>query len=134
MIIKKKELAAKALSVGKDRIKFVRARLDEIKDAITKQDIKDLVVAGAIVIKPIKGRKTNIKRRNRRGVGKVKKKVNKRKQNYVKLTRKLRTYVKNLKERGSLTSEEAKEIRKKIRNKTYKNKANLKLNLGETKE
>jgi len=133
MKIKKKDLAAKALGVGKDRIKFVRARLDEIKDAITKQDIRDLVVAGAIVVKPVKGKKTNVKRRNRRGVGKVKKKVNKRKQEYVKLTRKLRQYVKNLKERGDLTSEETKEIRKKIRNKTYKSKANLKLNLGENK-
>ncbi len=38
----KKELAAKALKVGKERIVFVEARLDEIKEAITKQDMRDL--------------------------------------------------------------------------------------------
>ena len=65
MIIKKKELAAKALKVGKGRIKFVNARLDEIKEAITKQDIKDLVLSGSIIINPIKGRRKNIKRKNR---------------------------------------------------------------------
>ncbi|HIH52186.1 MAG TPA: 50S ribosomal protein L19e, partial [Nanoarchaeota archaeon] len=83
MIIKKKELAAKALKIGKERVKFVRIRLDEIKDAITKQDIRDLVETGAIIIKPVKGRRTNIKRKNRKGQGKVKKKVNKRKREYV---------------------------------------------------
>ncbi len=134
MIIKKKELAAKALNVGKDRIKFVHARLEEIKEAITKQDIRDLVVAGAIIIKPVKGRKTNIKRRNKRGTGKVRKKVKKRKEEYVKLTRKLRTHVKTLKKEGTLSREEAKEIRKQIKNKAFKSKANLKLNIEDMKK
>ena len=39
---KKKELAARTLTIGKDRIMFNTSRLDEIKEAITKQDIKDL--------------------------------------------------------------------------------------------
>lgn len=127
MILNKRELAAKTLKVGKARITFVRARLDEIKEAITKQDIRDLVVNGAILVKPIKGRKTNTKRKNRRGVGKVKNKVNTRKQDYVIITRKLRNYVREQKKQGRLSSEEVKEIRKRIRNRAYKSKANLKL-------
>ncbi|NCN52008.1 hypothetical protein GW931_03275 [archaeon] len=131
MIINKKELAAKALKVGKERIKFVKVRLDEIKDAITKQDIRDLVISGAITIKPVKGRKTNVKRKNRRGQGKVKKKVKKRKKEYVKITRKLRKHVKMLKEQGKITNEEKKQIRKEIRNKAFKSKSNLLLHIGE---
>jgi len=122
----KKELAARTLKVGKERIVFVVARLNEIKEAITKQDIKDLNKDGAILIKEIKGRKKKIKKKKKRTTGKIRKKVNTRKQDYVKLTRKLRKHVVELKKQGKLSSEEVKEIRKKIRNKQYKNKANLK--------
>jgi large subunit ribosomal protein L19e len=127
MKLNKRDLAAKTLKVGKDRITFVRARLEEIKEAITKQDIRDLVVSGAILVKPIKGRKTNTKRKNRRGVGKVKKKVNVRKKEYVIMTRKLRNYVQEQKKQGRLSKEEVIEIRKRIRNRAFKSKANLKL-------
>ena len=51
---KKKILAAKALKVGKERIIFLKPRLEEIKEAITKQDIKDLYKEGAIKIKEVK--------------------------------------------------------------------------------
>jgi len=123
----KKELAAKTFAVGKDRVVFVEERLSEIKEAITKQDLKYLAQAGAIKIKPVKGRKVNVKRKNRRGVGKIKLKVNKRKQEYVIITRKLRAYASELKKQGKLTKEEVTEIRKKIRNRAFKSKANLKL-------
>lgn len=123
----KKELAAKTLKVGKDRISFVKERSAEIKEAITKQDIRDLVTEGAIKVNPVKGRKTNTKRKNKRGTGKVKVKVNKRKQEYVIITRKLRNYVKELYNQGKLSREEVKDIRKKIRNRAFKSKANLKL-------
>jgi ribosomal protein L19E len=122
----KKELAAKTLKVGKERIVFVRERLPEIKEAISKQDMKDLHSDGAILIKEIKGRKTNVKRKNKRGTGKVKKKVNMRKERYMIIVRKLREYVKELKLQGKLTKEEVVEIRKKIRNHEFKSKANLK--------
>ncbi len=134
MIIKKKELAAKALNVGKERVKFVKIRLDEIKDAITKQDIRDLVMSGAIIVKPVKGRKSNVKRKNRRGQGKVKRKVKKRKEEYVKITRKLRKHVKILKTQGKINHEESKQIRKEIRNKIFKSKASLNAHIGENKK
>ncbi len=133
MKLNKRNLAAKALKVGKERIVFVRARLEEIKEAITKQDIRDLVETGAVIVKPVKGRKTNVKRKNRRGTGKIKKKINKRKQEYVTITRKLRNYVKELEKQGKLTKDEVKEIRKNIRNRAFKSKANLKLYVEEMK-
>ena len=134
MKLNKRALAAKTMKVGKDRITFIRARLEEIKEAITKQDMRDLVVSGAIIIKPIKGRKTNVTRKNKRGTGKIKKKINKRKQEYVIMTRKLRRYVEEMKKQGKLSKEEVVEIRKRIRNRAFKSKANLKLHIGGLRE
>jgi len=126
----KKELASRALKVGKERIIFVSERKDEIKEAITKQDIRDLYKDRAIKIKEISGRKKVVGRKRKRGPGNIKKKVNTRKRDYVIMTRKLRAYVKSLRERGELSVEEAKDIRKKIRNKTFKSKANLRDYIG----
>ncbi|GAJ13137.1 unnamed protein product [marine sediment metagenome] len=131
---KKKELAARTLKVGKERIVFMSGRLDEIKEAITKQDIRDLRTEGAIMIKGIKGRKKNIKRKTRRSTGNIRKKVKKRKQEYVKVTRKLRSFVSEMKKEGKLSKEEVEEIRKKIRNRLFKSKAHLKEYIGGLKK
>ncbi len=122
----KKRLAASALKVGVNRIVFNSERLDEIKEAITKQDIRDLKEGGAISIREVKGRRKQVKRKTRRRVGKIKVKVNTRKQDYVKVTRKLRGYLKELLKRGQIEKEDYKEARKKIRNRDYKSKRNLK--------
>ena len=81
---------------------------------------------GIISIKLIKGRRKNVKRKTRRGPGKIKKKVNIRKQTYVKITRKLRTYIKALKERSDITKDHYWDLRKKVRMRVFKSKANLK--------
>ncbi|MBU0958708.1 MAG: hypothetical protein KKB31_02055 [Nanoarchaeota archaeon] len=126
---KKKALAIKTLKVGKGRIIFQKERLAEIKEAITKQDIRDLKKEGAIVVIGIKGRKKNTKRANRRSYGKIRKKVNKSKKEYILTTRKLRKHVRGLRQQGELSREEALEIRKKIRNRMFRSKAHLKENL-----
>ncbi len=130
---KKKSLSARTLNIGKDRIQFIASRLEDIKQALSKADIRDLFKDGAIKIKPIKGKKKVVKRK-RRGPGKIKKKINQRKQEYVKSTRKLRAYVAELKKKGELNLEEVKEIRKKIRNRRFKSKAQLKIYIKNLKK
>jgi len=131
----KKELAAKTLGVGKSRIVFVLERMDEIKEALTKEDIRALHQEGAILVKDVKGRKTQVKKKkSKRSVGNIRKKVNRRKKDYVIITRKLRKFSGELKNQGRLSGEEVKEIRKKIRNKEFKSKANLKLYIGELRK
>ena len=127
---KKKSLAARTLKVGKKRILFVKSRLEEIKEAITKQDIKDLQSEGAILIKEIKGKRKNIKKKKNRGPGSIKKTVNTRKQLYVIMTRKLRKYTNEMKKQGGISSEDVIEIRKRIRNKKFRSKAHLKEHIG----
>lgn len=121
---KKKALAVRALGVGEKRIKFLEPRLEEIKEALTKQDIRDLYKDGAIVIKNISGRKTSTKKKKKRSVGNVRKKVNKRKQEYVAMTRKLRKHLAKIKTK--LTKKENEDLRNKIKNKFFTSNATFK--------
>lgn len=125
-LINKKELAKKVLGVGKNRIIFSQEGLNEIKEAITKQDILSMHQEGLILIKPIKGRKTVVRRKTKRGPGKIRRTIKKRKQTYVKITRKLRRYVKELKNQAKIDLEMYKALRGKIRMRYFKSKAHLK--------
>jgi large subunit ribosomal protein L19e len=130
-LLNKRELAAKVLGVGKNRLYFVNENLAEIKEAITRQDILDLYKAGAIQIKEIKGRRKIIKRKNKRKTGKVKKKVKKTKAEYVIITRKLRTFLKHSMKTGKVDKEKYREVRRQIRARKFKSKRHLKEHLEE---
>lgn len=129
---KKKALAARTFNVGIERIEFLNPRLEEIKEAITKQDIRDLYKDGAIKIKPVKGRKRKIQKKKKRTTGNIRKRINRRKKEYVAITRKLRKYL--LEKKGKLTEKEIKDVRKKIRNRFFKSKTHLKEYFGGTKK
>ncbi len=120
----KKELAKRTFGVGKDRIVFVESRAEDIKEAITKQDIRDLINDGAILILNGYGRRKNAgkKRENR----KVRKNINVRKRNYVILTRKLRRSLAEMHSSNRISKEKVTELRKKIRNKAFRSKAHMK--------
>ena len=122
----KKDLVARTLGIGKKRIIFNKERLNEIKEAITKEDVKQLVGDGAIMIREIKGRKKAQKRNNRRRAGSVKKKVNQSKREYIIMVRKLRAYIAELKRKELINNVAYRELRKQIKLKAFKSKANLK--------
>jgi large subunit ribosomal protein L19e len=130
---KKKSLTKRTFNVGDDRIIFVDSRLNEIKEAITKQDIRDLQKSGAIIIKEIHGRKNNPKRKNR-SIGNVRKKIGSRKRNYVIMTRKLRKYARSQLAAGKISKENLKDAGKKIRNKYFRSKAHMKEHFGGNKK
>jgi len=126
---KKKELASRALNVGKNRVSFASSRLEEIKDAITKQDIRDLVESGAIKINPVSGRK-KVERKSNRSQGNIRKIPDSRKKDYVMLTRKLRNYTAEMKNLGKIKESHIESLRKGIRNKQFKSQAHLKEHIG----
>ena len=123
---KKKELAARALSLGKERIIFNKERLEEIKEAITKQDMRDLLKNGAISTLPIKGKLTKPKRKTRRREGSIKKKVNHRKRDYIIITRKLRGFISELRKKEIIAQPEYKKLRNEIRAKNFRSKSHMK--------
>lgn len=122
---KKKNLASKVLGVGKDRIIFMNESLAEIKEAITRRDILDLVNAGAIQLREISGRKTVVKRKHRRGIGKVEQRVPNKKTKYVALTRKLRTTVRGLRAMKKINNEQYHGIRRMIKASKFKSRRHL---------
>ena len=71
-----KRLSSEVLKVGINRVKFDESRLDDIKEAITKRDIKELISDKAISSKPIRGiskfrsRKIKVQKRKGRQIGK----------------------------------------------------------------
>jgi len=125
---KKKELAKRTFGVGEKRIVFIESRLEDIKEAITKQDMRDLREDGAILVTNVAGRRRKITKRSR-SPGNIRKKVNKRKKEYVTITRKLRKHLRGEKEQGNLSKEESDDLRKKVRNRIFKSKAQLKEHL-----
>ena len=122
---KKKALASKTLRVGKNKIIFVKSRIDEIKEAITKQDIRDLYGEGAILIRQTIGRRKVKKKRKKSSAGNVRKTIKMRKRKYIILTRKLRRHLKEHGRTGKISKEHVDKIRNKIKNKEFKNKFNL---------
>lgn len=122
---KKKQLAARTLRVGVERIRFNSNSINEIKEAITKQDIRDLVVSKAIFINEVRGRKSNSPRKRRRA-GSIRMRPNSRKKDYMTLTRKLRSYLSEIRKHGSISNEEFLKLRKGVRSKNFRNKAHLK--------
>ena len=123
---KKVALAIRTLGVGRDRIIFNKERLNEIKEAITKQDIRDLVRDGAIIIMNVSGRKTHQKRKTRRRQGSIRKKVVNSKREYMIITRKLRRYLAHLKKTGNITNEKYRKLRTEIRTRAFKSLSSMK--------
>ena len=130
-LAKRKELAAKVLGVGKNRVIFSKDNLGEIKEAITRMDILDLHKSGAIKIREVSGRKKIMRRKHRRRTGKIKGNVSRRKAEYVIITRKLRKFVRGLVRTGKVDKDRNRELRRQIRARKFKSKRHLKETLGE---
>ena len=127
----KKQLAAKVLNVGKDKIIFVPESLGEIKEAITRQDISDLFKNGAILIREQRGRLKTVRRKHRRGIGKVKKKAIDTKRVYMDLTRKLRLSASGLLRMKKINKDQYRNARKMIRASRFKSRRHLMESLNE---
>jgi len=127
----KKYFVARTMNVGMSRIVFNKERLNEIKEAITKQDIRDLVRDGAIFIKPINGRAKVERRTSRRRAGSIRKKVKNGKREYMTMTRKLRAYLGELRKQEAITRDQWVTLRKRVRARHFRSKAHMKEEIGQ---
>jgi len=123
-----KRLAARILGTGENKVWMNPFRVSEIKEAITKHDIRDLIKDGAIKAKEITGIKTKIKRK-RKGEGSKKGRVSRSKWDYMLKIRKLRKYIKLLKENSILSIPEAKKLRSLSKAGHFKSQRHLKENI-----
>ena len=140
----KKRLAARVTGVGVHRIRFDTDHLDDIADAITRENIKSLITANTIKIKSFtgtsKGRAHDKKaQRNKRGTTQGSKQGRKgarvgKKEVYVAKVRALRRLLKIAKDRKDLTNPEFWALYKKVGGNTVRNKAHLRTLMEEIKE
>jgi large subunit ribosomal protein L19e len=121
----KKHLVARVLGVGSNRVIFDSARLDEIKESLTRQDVKDLIKSRAIMLRECRGTKRKEKRTTKRGKGKIRKIVGIRKQEYMIMVRKLRQTLKNLRKAGTINREHYISLRQKVKARAFKTRAHL---------
>ena len=127
--------------VGMKRISFDSDHLDDIADAITRDNIRSLLTANTIKIKPIVGTskgRTRVKKiqKKKRGTGQGSKKGRKgarvgKKTVYVNKVRALRYLLKVSKDRKEITNESFKAIYRKIGGNTIRNKAHLRTVIAE---
>jgi len=138
----KKRLASRVTGVGVHRIKFDSDHLDDVADAITRENIRSLITANTIQIKPFtgtsRGRAQDKKdQKNKRGAkpgakqGRKGARVGK-KEIYVAKVRSLRRLLKIAKDRKDLTNPEFWLLYKKVGGNTVRNKAHLRLLMEET--
>jgi len=137
-----KRLAASVLGCSEKRVAFDPARLEDIKEAITKTDIRLLIGEGAIREKPVKGvsrvrankRKTQKSKGLRKGEGSRKGKVTARaskKEKWIKKMRAQRKFLKQLKLKGLLKPDAFKELYTKSKGGFFRSTKHIKLYIQE---
>jgi large subunit ribosomal protein L19e len=137
----KKRLASRVTGVGVHRIKFDSDHLDDIADAITRQNIRSLITANTIQIKPFTGTsrgraQAKKDQKKKRGTGQGSKQGRKgarvgKKEVYVAKVRSLRRLLKIAKDRKDITNPEFWVLYKKVGGNTVRNKAHLRLLMEE---
>ena len=138
----KKRLASRVIGVGVHRIKFDSDHLDDVADAITRENIRSLITANTIRVRPFtgtsRGRAQKKKdQKNKRGTGQGSKQGRKgarvgKKEVYVAKVRSLRRLLKIAKDRKDITNPEFWALYKKVGGNTVRNKAHLRLLMEET--
>ncbi|MBW2991147.1 50S ribosomal protein L19e [Candidatus Woesearchaeota archaeon] len=139
-----KRLAAKILKCSEKRVVFEPARLEDVKEAITKTDVRLLIGEGVIKEKPkqgvsrVRANKRRIQRRKglRKGEGSRKGKVNAReskKQAWMKKIRAQRKFLKQLKKGALIKPRMYKKLYAKSKGGFFRNIKHIKLYIQENK-
>lgn len=139
-----KRIAADILKKGIKKIKFNTERSSDIKEAITRSDIRTLIIDKAIKAEPKRGvsrsraRKTIIQKRKGRQTGSGSRKGKKtsrlsKKQDWMNHVRKQREFVKELRDKKLITTSVYRTMYKKIKGGYFRSKNHVKLYLTENK-
>jgi large subunit ribosomal protein L19e len=120
----KRELVARILGIGANRVRFEPDKLDDIADSITREDLRSLVRRGTIWTTRVKGTSRGRARtkqaiRKKSGLGPGSKKGKKtsrmgKKSAYVRKIRSMRHHLKVLKDRNEINRQTYWSIYKKV--------------------
>lgn len=139
-----KRLSAKLLNVGETKVWFDPDRLIDIKEAITKNDLRNLIKRGAI--KPraelgssrVRARKRLLQRRKGRQTGPGTRKGSStarltRKETWMLTVRSQRGFIKELKDKNLVEGKTYRNLYSKVKGGYFRNKRHIKLYLEENK-
>lgn len=138
----KRRLVARILGVGANRIKFDSEYLDDVADAITRDNIRSLLTANIIEVRPIKGTSKGRahhkkSQRRKRGTKQGSKKGAKgtrigKKQVYVRKIKALRHRLKVSKGRKEITNQDYWKLYRQVGGNQVRNVAHLRTLIDET--
>ncbi|MGM5482893.1 MAG: 50S ribosomal protein L19e [Nanobdellota archaeon] len=139
-----KRIASSILKGSVKRIKFDKQRLEEIKEAITRADLKGLISGGLISLKKKKGvsraRANQIQRQKskgqKKGQGKRKGKFTARKpkkETWVSKIRTQRSFIKDLKQKDLIANSTYRDLYSKSKGGFFRSKRHIKIYLNEHK-
>ncbi len=141
-----KRMASEVLDVGKSRVWIDPDRTDEVEEAITKQDIRNLVESGVIQKKQKQGssrgraREKDAQRRKGRGKGHGSRKGSQGarksdKEKWMENIRAIRKELKRMRDEDELTSTQYRKLYRMAKGGFFRNKKHMKLyiekNLGD---
>ncbi len=133
-----RRMAAEVLKVGKSRVWIDPDRVEDVSEAITKQDIRNLVESGVIKKKDKKGtskgrfreKQRQKKKGRRKGHGKRKGKKGarkKRKDKWKERIRSLRKELKRMRDEEEITRSEYRQLYRKAKGGFFRNKKHMNL-------
>ena len=139
-----KKLAADILKCSKKKVSLDTSRLEDIKESITKADIRSLISEGAIkkkasnAISRVRARKIALQKRKgrRKGPGRRKGKKTARlskKRSWINRIRTQREFLKQLKEKSIITSSIYQQLYMKSKGGFFRSKRHIKLYIEEHK-
>ncbi len=142
MLKTQKRLAAQILKCSKKRVWFDPSRLDEIKEGITKFDVRNLIREKAIKEKPVKAtsrsraRKRIIQKRKGRLKGPRSRKGKKtarlpKKKNWMSKVRLMRAFLKEVRDKGLITKKDHRVLYLKVKGGFFRSKRHIKLYIEE---
>ncbi len=139
----KRLLVSRILGVGANRVRFDSEHLDDVADAITRDNIRSLVTANVIEVKPIKGTsrgRSYFKKfqRHKRGTKQGSKKGKRgarvgKKEVYVKKMRSMRHQLKVSKYRKEITNKDYWNLYRQVTGNQIRNLAHLRSLIEETR-
>ncbi|MCI2414631.1 MAG: 50S ribosomal protein L19e [Candidatus Aramenus sp.] len=132
-----RRLAADIANVGLNNVKFLPDYLDEVRDALTREDVRKLIEEGKIIIEEkrgISGSRTKVRRKNRRVKGEGRRTGSKKggknarsnkRDTWIARIRKMREYLRELRDSGTIDSSTYRLFYRKAKGGTFKSLADL---------
>ncbi len=136
----KRRMAASLLKCGVGRVRFGPAHLHDVKEAITKADLRLLVTDGVVTTKPlavtsrVRARKIHAQKRKglRRGSGSRKGSSSRHhKESWMARVRAQRDFIKELKEKGLVAVQTYRQLYRKVKGGFFRSRRHIKLFLDD---